>query len=502
MSIQDEIYRWVKTFESWKQELFLRAAVSPRLSEDDVREVTSMLLGEEVKGAGPREVTREDLPGAEGADEPMRVHSLSELKNVNAIADGQALEFGADGLNVVFGKNGAGKTGYSRVLKHAGRTLHRESVLRNVAEPTAGGPSATVGISIGEEPHSIALDLEAPAPAMLGRICIADARAGEVYLTSDTEVDYAPATLASVRRLAEGLRAVDAELVERLEAAKPTELDLRPWGEDTEVRRLLSGLSARTPDRLIVSISTLSEEEEKARQDLQRKRGEIEAQQAPKLREAAQRDAEAAEQLNASMMQIAERLSPQKIDEHRSLLDAVAELQKAAELAAKELEGEPLKAVGSDPWRALWEAAREYAAHLGQQLPPDHEPAHCALCMQELGPEARERMQRFDEFVKSDINARLRDAERKLKESREALPDIETQRSRYADTLTRLGTAPEQPGHAASAWFDAAETIIARLRGGALDGISGTEPPPNEIAEWAKAHRAEAAGHAALEHAE
>jgi ABC-type transport system involved in cytochrome c biogenesis ATPase subunit len=97
-----------------------------------------MLLGEEVEGTGPREVSREDLPDAQGADEPMVIHRLADLQNVNIIAEGETLSFGDSGVNVVYGANGAGKTGYSRVLKHAGRTLHRETVLSNVRKRTPG----------------------------------------------------------------------------------------------------------------------------------------------------------------------------------------------------------------------------------------------------------------------------------------------------------------------------------------------------------------------------
>ena len=38
-----------------------------------------MLLGDSAGDSSPREVTRDDLPGAEGGDEPMLVESLSDL---------------------------------------------------------------------------------------------------------------------------------------------------------------------------------------------------------------------------------------------------------------------------------------------------------------------------------------------------------------------------------------------------------------------------------------
>lgn len=56
------------------------------------------------------------------------------------------------------------ETGYSRILKRAGRTLHRETVLTNVAGDDCSGPSATVTVSVGEDTDSIQLDLDQPAP--------------------------------------------------------------------------------------------------------------------------------------------------------------------------------------------------------------------------------------------------------------------------------------------------------------------------------------------------
>lgn len=142
MSIQDEIFEWVQGFEAWKQELFIRAASTPSLSEKDAEVVAGMLLGEEAEGARPREVRREDLPDADADREPMVIESIAEVCNVNAIEEGQTLSFAPSVVNVVWGQNGAGKTGYSRVLKKAGRTLYVEEVLSNVFKDGGGRPRA------------------------------------------------------------------------------------------------------------------------------------------------------------------------------------------------------------------------------------------------------------------------------------------------------------------------------------------------------------------------
>jgi AAA domain len=501
MTAQDQIFKWVQGFELWKQELFRRTSAAPELSDSDVREVAAILLGESTEASAPLEVTREELPGAEGAEEPMTVRSLTELKNVNAIDDGQAIEF-EPGLNIVYGRNGAGKTGYSRILKHAGRTLRRETILANVATPGPGSPSATVGVTIGDRVEHVPLDLEAPGPALLGRICIADADACEIYLTSDTEVDYVPASLASVRRLGDGLKALDAHLKTLLDDAAPTELDLRPYGVDTAVTKLLGGLTAETPNEVIVAISTLSEAEQAQRQELRKKRAAVEASETPKLRAALEREAASAEALRSACESLVGQLGPAPLDDLKRRRTNLQTQRQAADLAAKEFAEEPLAGVGSDPWRSLWQAAREFAVHLGQDLPSGHDPATCPLCMQELDAAARDRFQRFEDFVRNDVNAKREAAEIALKQSQDALPDLEQLRARHTEAIERLGADPGEAGALTAAWLDRAEGLIARVREDDFAGLEALEPPPDQIGEWIAARRAEAAAYAELEKAD
>lgn len=502
MSIQDEIFQWVKGREAWQQELFLRAAASPELDQKDIEEVASILLGEEVEGTRPRVVTRDDLPDAHGADQPMVVHRLADLQNVNAIAAGETLPFAPAGLNVVYGRNGAGKTGYSRVFKHAGRTLHRETVLSNVTDEDAGSPRATMTIEVGGVRRDETVALDEVAPALLARICVADAKAGERYLTHDSEVDYAPESLKSLSRLAEAMRAVEAELDGRLALMRPAAIDLAPFGADTAAARFLAGLSATDTPADLAKLASLSDEERAERQRLRRKLGEIDAQQAPQLRRAAEGEARAAAGLQTALAAVAKKLSGEQILAAAKEAETLQATADAAAVAARRFEGEPLGGVGSDPWKMLWGAARAYALHLEEKLPPDHDSAHCLLCMQELDAAARARLAGFDEFVRDDVSARLRAAELAVATRREDLPDLVALQATHAEALQRLGSEEGQAGTLISDWLEGAEVVVDRLRRGDYEGLSGIDPPPAELEAWIARRRADAAAHAELERPE
>jgi len=498
--LQDEIYEWVREQEPWKQDLYLRAAASPELEAGDAEAIVEFLLGEKVDGAGPREVTRDLLPAAKGGEDPMVIERIYDLKNVNKLADGQALAFRPDGVNAIWGANGAGKTGYSRILKHSGRTLDKQTVLGNVAAEPRGGPQATIRVRVGSERHDLHLDLREPAPSMLGRICVADTRAGEVYLTEETEVDYVPITLSSLSRLVDGLGAVKTVLHDRLENLDLSPLDARPFG-DTEVGRLIAGLEAKTPAELVIATATLDEAAEQRHSELRRRVAEIDAQRAPELRKAAEDDVSAATELASDLGLLCAALNEAALSTARRRHEQLAVTQKAARLAAERFEGEPYGGVGSDPWRMLWEAARRFAHEQEKELPPKHDPALCPLCMQELGSDAIKRLRSFEQFVAEDVSRRLREAETAISEASRNLPDATAVKLRHKAIIEKLGMQAGEPGRAIADWLDLAISSLAKLRVGQLDGLSPLNQP-TDLAPWITGRREEIAAQAKIESGE
>ena len=102
------------------------------------------------------------------------------------------------------------------------------------------------------------------------------------------------------------------------------------------------------------------------------------------------------------------------LDENGAALhDAYVQLataRSAAMAASVELfAGEPLPDIGSDVWKALWEAARDYSrgsAYPGRPFPMTESGAHCVLCQQLLSEEASQRLASFEAFVKDESKRR------------------------------------------------------------------------------------------------
>lgn len=81
----------------------------------------------------------------------------------------------------------------------------------------------------------------------------------------------------------------------------------------------------------------------------------------------------------------------------------------AARAASTDLfSGEPLPDIGSESWKALWEAARAYSATVypDRPFPATGDEERCVLCQQELSAPAADRLRRFESFVKDESKRR------------------------------------------------------------------------------------------------
>src|SRR5690606_6346496 len=80
--------------------------------------------------------------------DPVQITRITHLEGANDLAPGTTLEFTPTGLTIIAGKNGSGKSGYTRILKQVAATRASEEVLPNAFEPSAD-PKAVVGYQVG-----------------------------------------------------------------------------------------------------------------------------------------------------------------------------------------------------------------------------------------------------------------------------------------------------------------------------------------------------------------
>ena len=271
MALLDDILKWTETdLTLWQRDAARRLFQQEEgLSDDDYTQLYSLLkaahgLPNPLELA-PAPLSAAHLPAAQKAGEAVILKTMRDLKHVNRIAPEQKLNFSPTGMTVIYGGNGSGKSGYGRVLKRACRARDQAEIIHpDATNPEAKKqvPRAIFDVEVNGEMRSLDWEYGNQSPDELSTIAVFDSHCARAYLTSEQDIAYLPYGLDVVENLA---NKVIPELARRLESEiAGVSVDQRPFSHligETEVGRLISGLSEKADPVKIKTLATLTEQE-------------------------------------------------------------------------------------------------------------------------------------------------------------------------------------------------------------------------------------------------
>lgn len=466
---------------AWQRDALRRLYAQQKLSASDVddlyvlcRQVHDLLhAGETPLTAQPLDASH--VPADWNTGGVVALKSIGHAKNVNALADDQTLNFAEVGLTVVYGDNGAGKSGYGRVLKRACRARDQEDILTNAYATPSGKPTARIKHSVaGTAQPEVAWQDGVAASPDLSNISVFDSKCALVHVGGPNELAYTPVPLQLLQALADIVRDFASRLKAKksaLEGQVPS-FRKKPLSRDgTAVQQLILGLSAATQATAITSLAQMSVRETQRLEQLKRDLASDPAKEIRKLKALKQRVEELAKAVTASESV----LLPAKADELRQLLVTAKDKSTAAQLAATEaFNREPLPQAGSEVWKSLWEAARAFSK---QEAYPDHpfprtiDGAVCVLCQQPLSPEAATRLTAFEKFVQQKVQQAVEEARRAVQNWKDTIKGSCVTDEALAEAVRMLGDESDQPALCGKV----ARTLTkARVRGRKF--IAATDP--------------------------
>lgn len=398
-----EILKWSKSRAIWQRDA-LRRLLNGDLSSQDLDELI-LLCKEEVgldPGAAPKPIPLDanHVGKVDASPEAVTIEKIHQVHEVNALHDNAALALSNEGVTGIFGANGSGKTGFTRILKNACRCLDASSsnVLPNVFG-NGGNPRALIEYWVGTDKRKFDWSPEGDCPGELKAINVYDRKCGSVYVTEENEAAYVPFGLHLLTNLAAACKEVQARLKEEHGSSLSKLPNAPPSHEGTDEMSWLDSLGAGTTDAEIESWTAFGTAEE---EELHRCERAL-AHEKPKARikELAAKQHRIG-RLKDRLEYLLSALDERAEKEHRRLGEEVVRAEEARDIAARSLRMAELPGTGSDPWRSLWISARQYVeqvAYPGKRFPSDEEIDRCALCQQKLSDEAKERLADFDRFV-------------------------------------------------------------------------------------------------------
>jgi energy-coupling factor transporter ATP-binding protein EcfA2 len=438
MALLNDILTWTESLPAWQRDACRRLLQKKEGLEDaDHSELYALLKKESgIETENPVDavpLASEHIPATIAPGETVILVSLRELENVNQIPKDHALEFSEEGITVIYGGNGSGKSGYARVMKRACRARDQsEPIHPNANDPAASSkiPAAKFDIKVAGASAEIVWSRDSTPPSRLSTISVFDSRCARSYVTTEQDVAYLPYGLDIVENLA---NLVLPKLSEMLEAEIASiNVDTLPFQHligKTKVGEVIANLSVKSNGKTIASLGTLTEEEARRIPDLEKALKEANPlSKAEELRRSALRLKSYADKLAKPLAWLS--------DEAVVKLRGIAEERKVAEDAETKAadalrSGEQLlPGTGDQAWKILFEAARRYSnevAYVGKEFPLSADGKVCPLCQEELHESGTERLKRFDEYIKNDVATTADSARKKVETAKSKIEAADLQ---------------------------------------------------------------------------
>ena len=487
MSAYEDVLSWAETRPWWQQKALARIIAGDTFGEHDYVNIARSLIEEPesppdggwLSNLTPPQVTQ---------DEPVQLVAVKNLFNVNRLASGQELTFEPSGITVVYGNNGSGKSGYARLISSMVGARHQKKILSDVFTNDSGTPSGEVVFRVGGNERSARLG-QSPDPD-IQRIAFYDEHCGNSYLTTEAEISYRPSAL----KLLEDLALVCSGVSQVIEAWKKEISQPGPLPHvhsDGSAEEFLRSLSASTTDDAVEAAiqcpPDAAEQLEEQKTTVAHLRLSNPSREKEQLLETAK-----------SLTMIADHLETLDKEVGVQAEKQLAELVKDADIAqeaaniasGRTFANEPLSEVGSSVWKRLWSAAESYSkvAYPDHEFPYTSDGAVCVLCQQQLGTEAADRLERFQQFVLDTTAAEAQRAQSKRDNFMENL-------KRWIDRPANISTAITKLELQVNPRVEAINSILDDLRNRTSDLVAGKETRPVDVTTTVTVLRRDAASY-------
>jgi len=359
---------------------------------------------------------------------------LCDLKNVNALVEGQTIDFNPK-LTIVFGENACGKTGYVRVLKKAAAVRTTETVLPDVsqAQRTKQPPSARIAFRLGQEKPQELQWTDQAGLVPFNRIDVFDSRATALHVDGDLNYMYTPGELARFPLVQQGIEGVrnrlDQDVKDKTQGSNPF---LLQFDRQSRIYPLIDSLGAATDLAQLKALSTVSDAE---KQEIPTLKAEVEALQT--TNPAAQlKLAETVKQHLDTLVKSLSSVGRFDVPKYARNVERLQKAERQYEKATQQsFAGLPIPGLLKEEWRRFIQSGEEYLKTVDEAAKYPAKGEECLYCRQPLSPEAAALLKKYRDYCNNDLRTELDGAGRDIDTVRRAFQ----QGIDFAEVERRIG---------------------------------------------------------------
>ncbi len=444
-TLETEVRKFADGLPYWAKFICSEILSGNELTEDKYDSAFSYLLEElELKEKSERpELSISYNPNASDDFKANIIfNSLSNIEGVNALAENQSIEL-TKNLTIIYGSNGAGKSGYVRLLKNVFYSKDRETILENIHIANGHKPTkADFQFTIDEG----ALPLKYPndvGNGVFNQFAVFDGEIGRRHLKNRNDFKFRPAGL----RLFNEFNTALENLNNRLFSEIKTKNIANPFADDdifqgeSEIKTFLSSLSHNSNLEDLKKHLPFTEEEKTKKAEIEKKYDDLKI-------SLSQKDKALKELRNIKTQLVARKKNLETINLwftqnqlntiSNSIADCITKEETAHKEGIEKFKSDKIKNIGSPEWKQFIEAAEKYAItqkENGVEYPEIGD--NCLLCQQSINEDVPKKLiANYWAYIKSVAEQEAKTAKENIDKSKRGYEDLVLNQFSDTDTLT------------------------------------------------------------------
>ena len=444
-TLESEVKAFVNAQPYWAKYICSEILSGNAITDEKIETTFSFLLEElNLKEATVKpEISITYNPNAtDDFKEEITFDALIDVEGVNALKESQRIEL-TPNLTILYGVNGAGKSGYIRLLKNSFYSKDKEQIIENVNQENGHKP---ISAQFHFSSNGTQIPLKYPEDlgnGIFSQFAVFDGEIGKRHLKNRNDFSFRPAGLRLFNEFNAGLE----KLNNRLNIESRSKSTLNPFANDdifqgeSEIKTFLSSLSQNSKLVDLQKHLPFTDEEKTKKLESEKKFDDLKialSQKDKTLKELTN----VREQLTTRIknLDITNQWFAQTQLEYinNSISDCKTKNAIAKKQGIEKFKSEKINDIGSDEWKVFIQAAERFA--LKQKNNETIYPEigdNCLLCQQPINDDLQKNLiQSYWAYIASVSEQEAKTARENLDKTKEGYEKLDFNQFPESDVLS------------------------------------------------------------------
>lgn len=424
-TLESEVKKFANTLPYWAKYLAEKVLSGNAISDNDIDTSYSFLLEElklKEKTENPKIEINYHSANAGNYKPNLLLTKLENVEGVNALTENQIIDFSTN-LTIIYGANGSGKSGYTRLLKKAFYSKAPEDILQNI-HLESGHKPVNAKFTFKSNNTIIPLSYSQKDNAEFEQFAVFDGKGLFKQLAERNEFEFRPAGLSFFSEYANAVNHVELKLNSDIQIKQSgnTANDLSAlFDGESDIKTIVQSLKAQTNIDDLKKYTPFSDDDKALKEKVQKQYDELLL--ASKGKEKQLKNLETLKKQLVENKNSIESLNKYFEGNYLTKVkDAITDcINKKATAKSEGIENfktDKIEGIGTVEWKNFIIAAEEFA----KKQKPENETYprnddNCILCQQPLIEDAEKLITNYWGFIKSE-------AEEQAKKAQEALEKV------------------------------------------------------------------------------